>query len=145
MHRLARAVRPFRTLPEGRRRTTGRRQRTACVALGLLVALATVLGVTCLCAYGQFSRPLVASTAYDVAYDMADGHVGDHASVAPGEHRCGDQKVADTPTTGPVPQPQPVALPCRVDARPVVVAATVPRHGAAPRAPDLHVLQVLRT
>ncbi|WP_437066307.1 hypothetical protein [Streptomyces sp. enrichment culture] len=111
------------------------------MALGLLVALATVLGVTCLCAYGQFGRPPVAATAYDVA----DGHVGHHARVAPGEHRCGDQKAADTPTTGPVPQPQPVTLPCRVDARPTAVPATAMRHGAAPRAPDLHVLQVSRT
>jgi hypothetical protein len=111
------------------------------VALGLLVALATVLGVACLCAYGQFSRPLVTSAAYDVA----DGHAGDHASVAPGEHRCGDQKAADTPTTGPVPQPQPVALPCRADVRPAAAPAAVLRHAAAPRAPDLHVLQVSRT
>jgi len=120
------------------------RRRSALVVLGLMVVLATVLGVACLCTHSPVMRPVAAASP-------VSDHNSDHpearerACAVPGHDQCGDKTVVATPTTGPDPHPFPQVLPAYVDARPAATAAAVAAHPATPRAPDLHVLQVLRT
>ncbi|MEU0681304.1 MULTISPECIES: hypothetical protein [Streptomyces] len=117
------------------------RRRTAPVVLVLLMVLTTVLGLACPCGGAQLMQPVAAATAYDVPGD----HVREHGRAAPGHDQCGTGAAVDTPTTGPGPHPQPLAVSAHVDTRPVIVMEAVTRYVAVPRAPDLHVLQVLRS
>lgn len=120
------------------------RRRSGGVVLGLLMALATLLGVACLCSHGhaiQAEPVAVVSLAHDSPGDAAR----DHACLSPGHEQCGAKPAVDTPATGPGPQPEPLGVPVQVDFRPVLAATVPARYEAAPRAPDLHVLQVLRT
>ncbi|WP_405905470.1 MULTISPECIES: hypothetical protein [unclassified Streptomyces] len=119
------------------------RRRTGSVVLGLLVALATVLGVACLCTHGPAVQPVAAMSS--AASHGPDGDDHEHVCAAPGEDECGAQWVMDTPTTGPGPHPQPQSLPAQVHVRPAAVPAQTTAYGVAPRPPNLHVLQVLRT
>lgn len=115
------------------------RRRTGAVVLGLLVALATVLGATCLCTLGHTVQPVAVISAYDTS----DGGAHEHACALPA-HECGAKAAADMPTTGFGPHPQPLILPVWVDAQPTLSRLVIHLDSAAPRAPDLHVLQVLR-
>ena len=119
-------------------------ERTGAVALALLVVLATLLGVACLCSPGHAgqSEPVTIASAAHHGPDRP-GH--ERACLSPGHDHCGTKLAVDTPTTGPGPHPQPLGLPARVDSRPAPVAPATTWYTAAPRAPDLHVLQVLRT
>ncbi|NUR67105.1 MAG: hypothetical protein HOQ47_15195 [Streptomyces sp.] len=121
---------------------TGR--RTGAVVLGLVVALATLLGVACLCARGLQLPPEHTAVA-SAAYDVPDQREREHVCVSSGHDRCGGKAVAGKPSTGPGPHPQPLTAPTRVDTRPTVAATTRTPFTADPRAPDLHALQVLRT
>ncbi|NUO47211.1 MAG: hypothetical protein HOV82_34870 [Streptomyces sp.] len=121
---------------------TGR--RTGAVVLGLVVALATLLGVACLCARGLPLPPEHTAVA-SAAYDVPDQQEREHVCVSSGHDRCGGKAVAGKPSTGPSPHPQPLTAPTRVDTRPAVAATTRTPFTADPRAPDLHALQVLRT
>jgi hypothetical protein len=118
------------------------RRRTASVVLGLMVVLATVLGAACLCAHGPVMQPIAAATA---VHHGSSGDSRDHVCAVPGHDQCGAKTAAYAPTTGPGPHPFPQTPPARVDARPATLPTAVPARPAAPRAPDLHVLQVLRT
>ncbi|MFJ2826611.1 hypothetical protein ACIPC1_03215 [Streptomyces sp. NPDC087263] len=118
------------------------RRRTGSVVLGLLVALATVLGVACLCTHGPAVQPVAAMSA---AYQGPGDDDPEHVCAAPAQDRCGAQWMLDTPTTGPGPHPQPQSLPVQVGVGPARVPARTTVYGAAPRPPNLHVLQVLRT
>ncbi|MFM9441628.1 hypothetical protein [Streptomyces acidiscabies] len=115
--------------------------RAASVVLGLLLALATVLG--CVMhpgeAEAQAARRLAA-----VAYSPQTP-AKEHVCPVPGHDRCHGAGGVIARTTAPTPHPAPQALPARVDARPAVAPRTVRADPAAPRPPDLHVLQVLRT
>ncbi|QIZ00735.2 hypothetical protein HEP87_52180 [Streptomyces sp. S1D4-11] len=113
------------------------------MALGLLMALATLLGAAFLCAHGPAMQPEPTAVAM-VTYDQAH-HTCEHACAAPGHDQCGAASAVNTPATGPGPHPQPLSPPSHVDARSTVVSTTVARYTATPRAPDLYVLQVLRT
>ena len=124
------------------------RWRTASVVLGLMVVLATVLGVACLCAHGPVTQSVAVMQPGTAAAAMHHGSSGDspdHACAVPGHDQCGAKTTAYAPTTGPGPHPFPQTLPARVDTRPATLPTAVAAHPAAPRAPDLHVLQVLRT
>lgn len=122
--------------------TMSSRRAAGSVVLGLLVALAAVLGVACLCTHGHVPQSLAVSSAYGAL----DGGIPEHACASSGHGRCGTEAAADTPTTGPVPHPLPQAWPARVEVRPAAFpAAAVRKRPAAPRAPDLYTLQVLRT
>ncbi|WP_329342278.1 hypothetical protein OG866_39440 [Streptomyces sp. NBC_00663] len=121
---------------------TGR--RTGAVVLGLVVALATLLGVACLCARGP-QLPPEHTTVAAAFYDVPDEQEREHVCVSSGHDRCGGRAVAGKPSTGPGPHPQPLAAPTRVDTRPAVATTTRTPFTAEPRAPDLHALQVLRT
>ncbi|ALV33213.1 hypothetical protein AS200_15115 [Streptomyces sp. CdTB01] len=114
------------------------------MVLGLLVALATLLGVACLCSHGHALQAEPVAVA-SVSYDGPHHHARDHACLSPGHDHCGAKLSVDTPTTGPGPHPQPLGLPVRVDPRPILAPTATTWYAAAPRAPDLHVLQVLRT
>ncbi|MEV7343882.1 hypothetical protein [Streptomyces sp. NPDC093544] len=118
------------------------RRRTGSVVLGLLVALATVLGVACLCTHGPAVQSVAAMSS---AYQGPAGDDREHVCTAPAQDQCGAQWAMDTPTTGPGPHPQPQSLPVQVDAGPARVPARTTAYGVAPRPPNLHVLQVLRT
>ncbi|MEU9336929.1 hypothetical protein AB0D49_27815 [Streptomyces sp. NPDC048290] len=144
------------------------RRRSGSVVLGLLVALATLFGVACLCA-GTGKAPQMRSADHAAVYGVpapdspgarrlaadpngsrgqvvgANGRVIDLPCLSPGHQQCDGTPVADTPTTGPVPQPQPLGLPARVLLGPAVPPAPAPRYAPPPRPPDLHVLQVLRS
>ncbi len=115
--------------------------RAASVALGLLLALATVLG----CAMhpgeaeAEAARHLVA-----VAYTPQTPSK-EHVCPVPGHDRCHGAGGVIARTTAPTPHPAPQALPTRLDARPAAAPLAVRADPAAPRPPDLHVLQVLRT
>ncbi|MFF4550764.1 hypothetical protein [Streptomyces sp. NPDC001435] len=117
------------------------RRRTGSVVLGLLVALATVFGAVCLCAHGPTVQPVAVLSAYDTS----DGGSRTHACALPAHDQCGAKLAADMPTTGPGPHPQPLILPVWAGARPASSFKLINLDPAAPRAPDLHVLQVLRT
>jgi hypothetical protein len=117
------------------------RRQTVSVVLGLLVVLATVLGAACLCARGDTVQPIAASSVYG---GSGDGD-REHVCAVPAHDQCGAKVTVDTPTTGPGPHPQPLALPVRADVGPTSSRTVINLHPAAPRAPDLHVLQVLRT
>ncbi|MFF8904802.1 hypothetical protein [Streptomyces olivaceoviridis] len=120
------------------------RRRTASVLLGLLVVLATVFGVACLCAHGPGVRPTVAVASS--SYDVPDHLAREHLCALPGQDHCGAKTTAATPTTGPGNHPFPQTLPTTVvDARPATAAPPVRARPAAPRPPGLHALQVLRT
>ncbi|MFJ5265137.1 hypothetical protein ACIQAC_32205 [Streptomyces sp. NPDC088387] len=120
------------------------RRRTGSVVLSLLVALATFLGVACLCAHGTAPQSESVAVTY-VDIDRPDGHRSERACLSPGHQQCGAKLAVDTPATAPAPHPHPLGLPARVDARPAPALTDVSRYTAPPRAPDLHVLQVLRT
>lgn len=112
--------------------------------LGLLVALAVVLGVA-----GQggghgeaVTTPVTAAAS---THDSPATDDREHLCPAPRHDRCGADAVLGTPTTGPGPHPLPQALPARVDARPAAAPTAVPSRPGASRPPDLHMLQVLRT
>ncbi|MEV6382005.1 hypothetical protein AB0M31_21655 [Streptomyces sp. NPDC051773] len=114
--------------------------------LGLLVALATVLGVACLCTHGHITVAAATKTpAAPTSYDITADDVSERVCAMPGHDRCGGSAAVDTRTTGPGPHPVPQALPVRVDARPAALPVPVDARPAAPRAPNLHALQVLRT
>ncbi|MFF6829849.1 copper resistance protein CopC [Streptomyces longwoodensis] len=117
------------------------RQRTAAVVLGLLVALATVLGAACLCAHRHTVQPVTVFSAYDTS----DGGAREHACALPAHDQCGAKAAGDMPTTGPGPHSQPLTLPAWADTRPASSRTVINQDSAAPRAPDLHALQVLRT
>ncbi|MFD7404179.1 hypothetical protein ACFV7R_16200 [Streptomyces sp. NPDC059866] len=124
----------------------GTRRRAASVVLGLWMALATVLGVGCLCAHGQtYAQAVQYVAAVSPMPDAPGDDTREHACAAPGHDQCGGGTVVDTPATGPAPHPLPQALPTRVDTRPVAAPTPVTAGPAAPRPPNLHVLQVLRT
>ncbi len=118
------------------------RRRTASVVLGLMVVLATVLSAACLCAYGPVMQPVTAAPSVNHG---SSGDSRDHVCAVPGHDQCGAKTAAYTPTTGPGPHPFPQAMPARVNTRPATLPTAVAARPAAPRAPDLHVLQVLRT
>jgi hypothetical protein len=120
------------------------RRRTGVAVLGLLVALAALLGVACLCTHGQAMHAESVAFA-SVTHDRPHGPAYDHTCLAPGHEQCSGKLAVDTPGTGPGPHPQPIALPAQGDARPASPATSITRYVARPRAPDLHVLQVLRT
>ncbi|MFF4754367.1 hypothetical protein ACWD5R_24530 [Streptomyces sp. NPDC002514] len=120
------------------------RRRSGGVVLGLLVALATLLGVACLCSHGHAIQAEPVAVV-SVTHDSPVGHVREHACLSPGHEQCGAKPAVDTPTTGPGPQPHPLGVPVQVEFRPVLALTVTARYEAAPRAPDLHVLQVLRT
>lgn len=119
------------------------RRRTGSVVLGLLVALATVLGVACLCTHGPAVQPVTAMSS--TAYHGPGDDDREHVCAVPGSDQCGVQWAMDTPATGPGPHPHPQSLPAQVDAQPAPVPAQITAYGVAPRPPNLHVLQVLRT
>ncbi|MEV7283523.1 hypothetical protein AB0O01_02955 [Streptomyces sp. NPDC093252] len=136
------------------------RRRSGSVVLGLLVALATLFGVACLCASTSAPKGPHAGTAQIRSADFtavtggqgpqgfvlgANGQVLDLACLSPGHQQCDGTPVADTPTTGPVPQPQPLGLPARPAPGEAGAAPPATRYAPPPRPPDLHVLQVLRT
>ncbi|MDX3525894.1 hypothetical protein P1P75_05465 [Streptomyces sp. ID05-39B] len=79
-----------------------------------------------------------------VAHDRADDQVREHACPSRAHDQCGSESAVDTPTTGPGPHPQPLVLPARPDTRPAVASPATTPYTAGPRAPDLHLLQVLR-
>ncbi|MFI5875346.1 hypothetical protein ACIBAH_23370 [Streptomyces sp. NPDC051445] len=87
---------------------------------------------------------MTAMTAMSAASDDA-GDVREHACASPAHDQCGGKTVVDTPTTGPGPHPQPLDPPVRPDARPASATSAIVMHTIAARAPDLHLLQVLRT
>ncbi|MER6127205.1 hypothetical protein ABT173_32390 [Streptomyces sp. NPDC001795] len=120
------------------------RRRTGAVVLGLLVALATMLGAACLCTHGYAMQPRTVAVS-SITYETPGGHARDHACLSPGHDQCGGASTAVTPTTGPGPHPQPFSPPVRLDARPASPSTTFTTYAMSPRAPDLHVLQVLRT
>ena len=119
------------------------RRRTGAVVLGLMVALATLLGAACLCARGVPPSAGHAPTA--VVLDMPDQQVREHVCVSSGHDRCGGKAVVGKPSTAPGPHPQPLAPPTRVDTRPALPVPARAPYTAEPRGPDLHALQVLRT
>lgn len=112
--------------------------------LGLLVALATLLGVACLCSHGHAIQAEPVAVV-SVAHDSPGGHARERACLSPGHEQCGAKPAVATPATGPGSQPQPLGVPVQVDFRPVLARGVTARYTAVPRAPDLHVLQVLRT
>ncbi|WP_151484962.1 hypothetical protein [Streptomyces albicerus] len=118
-----------------------RRQRTGFVVLGLLIALAAVLGAACLYTHGH-AMPVAAMPS--AAYHEPEGGHHEHACVSPGHEQCGAKTAVDTPTTGPGPYPHPEGLPVLADAQPAPAIAQATAYGAASRPPNLYVLQVLR-
>ncbi|NNN36293.1 hypothetical protein HLK59_39240 [Streptomyces sp. S3(2020)] len=127
---------------------TNVRRRSTSVLLGLLVALASVLGIACLCTHGHVALPVAAASttpAAPTSYDIATDDTRERVCASPGHDRCGGSAAVGNPTTGPGPHPVPQALPVRVDARPVALPVPADARPAAPRPPDLHTLQVLRT
>ncbi|MEU3979220.1 hypothetical protein AB0F77_03775 [Streptomyces sp. NPDC026672] len=118
------------------------------VVLGLTMALATVLGVASLCAHGPVRGPvavLSSEGAAPAAHHGPSGAPRAHVCPVPGHDQCGARTAAYSPTTGPGPHPFPRTPPALVDTRPAVAPTTAAARPAAPRAPDLHVLQVQRT
>jgi len=107
--------------------------------MGLLVAMATVLGAACLCAHGHTVQPVVVFSAYDAP----DGGTREHACTLPDHDQCG-AKATGVPTTGPGPHYRPLTPPVWADTRPASSPSSVNLDSAAPHAPDLHVLQVQR-
>lgn len=105
--------------------------------VGLFVVLAALFGIACPCAEAAAGPAQVTVVAYDIA--------DDHTGLSPSRHHCGAQPVAGTPATGPGAHPQPLDLPGHVGTRPAGFPAEPAPYPAHPRAPDLHVLQVLRT
>ncbi|MFJ6661790.1 hypothetical protein ACIQNG_36380 [Streptomyces sp. NPDC091377] len=124
------------------------RRRSVSMVLGLIVALATLFGVACLCAktyppqYPSADAPT--SVAY-VTHGTPDGQARGLACLSPGHQQCDGAPAVDTPTTGPGPQPQPLVPPALIDSRPAGVPFRSTRYAPPPRPPDLHLLQVLRT
>ncbi|MCW8380591.1 hypothetical protein [Streptomyces justiciae] len=118
-------------------------RRTGAVVLGLLVALATLLGAACLCARG--AQPAAEHAPTTVVLDLPDQQMREHVCVSSGHDRCGGKVVVGKPSTAPGPHPQPVAPPTRVFTRPALAVPARAPYTAEPRAPDLHALQVLRT
>ncbi|WP_128374384.1 hypothetical protein [Streptomyces cavernae] len=128
----------------------GVQPRSGFVLWALLAALATVVGMSCLCSDGHAVRPVHAAepfTAVSRAYDATDGERErrEHLCAAPRHDQCGGKAAADTPATGPGAHPYPQAVPARVEVRPAHAATAVTARPAPPRPPNLHVLQVLRT
>ncbi|MFE2045200.1 hypothetical protein ACFXAZ_30650 [Streptomyces sp. NPDC059477] len=122
------------------------RRRSGSVVLGLLVALATLFGVACLCAQANAQAgPQRSGPAVHTVQGGQNSRVLDLICLSPGHQECDGTPAVDTPTTGPVPQPQPLGLPARVAPGPVEVPTLTVRYAPPPRPPDLHVLQVLRT
>ncbi|MGJ5897373.1 hypothetical protein ACSCBZ_36320 [Streptomyces niveiscabiei] len=115
--------------------------RVASVALGLLLALATVLG--CVMNPGEAEAEAARRLAA-VAY-APQTPAKEHVCPVPGHDRCHGAGGVIARTTAPTPHPAPQALPARVDARPAAAPRLVRADPAAPRPPDLHALQVLRT
>ena len=116
------------------------RWRTGAVALGLLMALATLFGVACLCVQGPATPPEHAAVT-----SVTSAVAQEHVCPSPVHRRCGADAAVVAPTTGPGSHPQPLVLPTRADTRPPVAFPVGTSYAAGPRAPDLHVLQVLRT
>lgn len=108
--------------------------------LGLLLALATVLG----CAMHPGEAEAEAARRYAAVAYAPQGPAKEHVCPVPG-HECHGAGGVIARTTAPTPHPAPQALPGRVDARPAAAPRAVRAEPAAPRPPDLHALQVLRT
>ncbi|QNP73025.1 hypothetical protein IAG44_28730 [Streptomyces roseirectus] len=115
--------------------------RAVSVVLGLLLAVATLWGCVMHPAEAEAEtvRHLVA-----VAY-APQTPAKEHVCAVPGHNRCHGSSGVIARTTAPTPHPSPQALPARVDARPATIPTPAQADPAAPRPPDLHVLQVLRT
>jgi len=111
------------------------------VVLGLLLTLATVLG----CATHPAATEAEAVRHLVAAAYAPQGPSEEHVCAVPGHDRCHGGSGVIARTTPPTPHPAPLALPARVDARPATTPLSVRADPAAPRPPDLHVLQVLRT
>ncbi|MET8980478.1 hypothetical protein ABZX85_33210 [Streptomyces sp. NPDC004539] len=116
-------------------------RRAGAVVLGLLLAVATVLG--CVMHPAETEAGAVRHLTA-VAY-TPQGPSKEHVCAVPGHDRCHGAGGVVARTTAPTPHPAPQALPARVDARPATTPLAAQADPAAPRPPDLHVLQVLRT
>ncbi|MGW5063650.1 hypothetical protein ACWEQ2_41335 [Streptomyces sp. NPDC004096] len=119
------------------------RWRTGVVVLGLLVALATVWGVACLCApAGPVMRPAMPTAAAStLGYENPD-----HVCAVPAQDHCAVKAAVSSPATSPGPQPLAHTLPTRTYAW--SAPGTAPSgvaYAVSPRPPNLHALQVLRT
>ncbi|MFI2431820.1 hypothetical protein [Streptomyces sp. NPDC018693] len=122
------------------------RRRATSVVVGLWLVLAAVFGVACLCTQGPSAYGQVLAKGSPTAVSPeGDTDTAERASASPGRDRCGAGAAEDTPATGPVPPPIPQAPPGRADVRAAAVSTAVMAEPAAPRPPNLHELQVLRT
>lgn len=115
------------------------RRQIRFVVLGLFVVLTTMLGVTCVCTHGHAMRPAAATAVSAAPADRTD----DRACATPAHEQCGAQSAVNTPTIAS--HPQPLGLPARMYESPTPGPAAITRYMAAPRVPNLHVLEVLRT
>jgi len=111
------------------------------VVLGLLLALAAVLG----CATHPAEADAEAGRQPVAVTSTPQGPSKEQVCAVPGHHQCHGTGGAVARTTPPTPHPAPQSLPTRVDARPATTPLSVRADPAAPRPPDLHVLQVSRT
>lgn len=110
-----------------------------------LSLLLTLLAVLACCLGGSAEAESEAVRNLVATVYTAPSPADERVCPAPDHDHCHPGAAHTARTTAPSPHPAPHALPARVDARPAAHPLSAGSRPAAARAPDLHVLQVLRT